>query len=81
MKIISNIRKRIVKLFMSPEKYAKFIGVSIGTNNFIPDKNCWSSEQYLITIGNNCTITNGIRIFTHGRAIVPRMRYPNFGVF
>ncbi len=81
MKIISNIIKRIVKFFMSPEKYAKFIGVNIGTNNFIPDKDCWSSEPYLITIGNNCAITNGVRIFTHGGARVARMKYPDFDVF
>lgn len=81
MKIISNLRKRIIKLFMSPEKYAKFIGVNIGTNNFIPDKDCWSSEPYLITIGNNCAITNGVRIFTHGGARVARMKYPDFDVF
>lgn len=81
MKIISNLRKRIIKLFMSPEKYAKFIGVNIGTNNFIPDKDCWSSEPYLITIGNNCAITNGVRIFTHGGARVARMKFPDFDVF
>lgn len=81
MKIISNIRKRIVKFFMSPERYAKFIGVKIGTNNFIPDKNCWSSEPYLITIGSNCQITTGVRIFTHGGGNVVRNVLPNFDVF
>lgn len=81
MKIISNIRNRIVKFFMSPEKYAKFIGVNIGTNNFIPDKNCWSSEPYLITVGSNCQITTGVRIFTHGGGNVARNKYPDFDVF
>lgn len=66
---------------MSPEKYAKFIGVNIGTNNFIPDKNCWSSEPYLITIGSNCQITTGVRIFTHGGGNVARHKYPDFDVF
>lgn len=81
MSVLLKIKKRIVKLFFSPEKYAKFIGVNIGTNNFIPDKDCWSSEPYLITIGNNCAITNGVRIFTHGGARVARMKYPDFDVF
>lgn len=81
MKIISNLRKRIVKLFLSPEKYARLIGVNIGTNNFIPDKNCWSSEPYLITVGSNCQITTGVRIFTHGGGNVARNKYPNFDVF
>lgn len=35
MKIISDLRKRIVKLFLSPEKYARLISVNIETNNFI----------------------------------------------
>ena len=66
---------------MSPERYAKFIGVKIGTNNFIPDKNCWSSEPYLITIGSNCQITTGVRIFTHVGGNVVRNVLPNFDVF
>lgn len=81
MKIISNIRNRIIKLLLSPERYAKYIGVNIGTDNFIPDKDCWSSEPYLITVGHHCAITNGVRIFTHGGARVVRMKYPDFDVF
>lgn len=43
-------------------------------------KNCWSSEPYLITVGNNCAITKGVRIFTHGGARVARNKYPDFDV-
>ena len=81
MSVLLKIKKRIVKLFFSPEKYAKSIGVNIGTNNFIPDKNCWSSEPYLITVGSNCQITTGVRIFTHGGGNVVRNKYPDFDVF
>jgi acetyltransferase-like isoleucine patch superfamily enzyme len=81
MKIISSLRKRVIKLFLSSEQYAKFIGVNIGTNNFIPDKDCWSSEPYLITVGSNCQITTGVRIFTHGGGNVVRNKYPDFDVF
>lgn len=66
---------------MSPEKYARYIGVNLGIDNFVPDKNSWSSEPYLITVGNHCAITNGVRIFTHGGARVARMKYPDFDVF
>lgn len=72
---------KIVKRFISAEKYAKLIGVNIGSNNFIPDKNCWSSEPYLITVGSNCQITEGVRIFTHGGARVARVKYPDFDAF
>lgn len=76
-----NILGKIRKKIMSPNKYARFIGVNIGVNNFIPDKSCWSSEPYLITVGNNCQITNGVRIFTHGGGNVVRNLYPGFDVF
>lgn len=73
--------KKIRKFLMSPEKYARHIGVNIGNNNFIPDKNCWSSEPYLITVGSNCQITSGVRILTHGGSNVVRNKYPDFDVF
>lgn len=72
---------KIIKKFLNPEKYARLIGVNIGTCNFIPDKNCWSSEPYLITVGNHCQITNGVRIFTHGGGNAVRKANPNFDVF
>ena len=77
--------KRIIDLWRyliySPNKYAKYIGVNIGVDNFIPDKKCWSSEPYLITIGNHCQITSGVRLFTHGGGNVARDKYPDFDVF
>lgn len=72
---------RIIKKVLSAEKYARYIGVNLGENNFIPDKNCWSSEPYLITVGNNCQITSGVRIFTHGGGNVIRNINPDFDVF
>lgn len=75
--IIEKLRKRL----MSPEAYAKHIGVNIGTDNFIPDKNCWSSEPYLITVGSHCQITAGVRLFTHGGGNVARKERPYFDVF
>lgn len=81
MKAMLNIVRKIIKRFFSPMQYAKLIGVNIGHNNFIPDKDCWSSEPYLITVGNNCAITSGVRIFTHGGARVARSVYPEFDIF
>ena len=78
---IRNLYYKLAKKLLSPEKYAKFIGVHIGKNNFIPDKECWSSEPYLITVGNHCQITNGVRLFTHGGGHVIRRQYPNFDIF
>lgn len=69
------------KFFMSSEEYARRIGVNIGKNNFVPDKETWSSEPYLITIGNNCQITMGVRIFTHGGGQPIRQQIPDFDSF
>lgn len=86
VKILTNFKSggvihRLFKRILSPEKYARLIGVNIGTDNFIPDKECWSSEPYLITVGSHCGITEGVRIFTHGGARVARKYYPDFDVF
>lgn len=57
------------------------IQVSKWGGNFIADKDHWPSEPYLITIGSNCALTKGVKIFTHGGARVARRKYPNYDVF
>lgn len=66
---------------LTPERYARYIGVNIGKNNYVPDKDTWSSEPYLITVGDNCQITRGVRLFTHGGGQVMRNRYPDYDAF
>lgn len=72
---------RIIKRLVSSEQYARLIGVTLGQNNFIPDKEMWPSEPYLVTIGDNCQITMGVRLFTHGGGQVMRKFYPDFDAF
>lgn len=72
---------RIIKRLVSPERYARLIGVTLGQNNFIPDKEMWPSEPYLVSIGDNCQITMGVRLFTHGGGQVIRKFYPDFDAF
>lgn len=67
------------KFFASPIKYARHIGVTIGENNFI-GKDHWSSEPYLITVGNNCQLTD-CKIFTHGGGNCVRSIHPDFDLF
>lgn len=64
----------------TPEKYARHIGVSIGKNCLI-DTRYWSSEPYLIKIGNNVQVTRGVSIHTHGGGNPVRRIYPDFDVF
>lgn len=79
--------KRIFRLFSlfrnrlySPQAYARHIGVNIGKNCLIDTRN-WSSEPYLITIGDNCQITRCVSIYTHGGGQAMRAIDPNFDVF
>lgn len=79
-RIIQLIKKIYWRYCKSSEAYARHIGVTIGTNCLINTRE-WSSEPYLITIGNNVAITSGVRLHTHGGARVARELYPNFDLF
>ena len=78
--MINIIRTLYWKFISSPEKYARHIGVKIGKNSFISTR-FWSSEPYLISIGNNVAVTAGVRFFTHGGGRTAREKYPKFDVF
>ena len=66
--------------FWSIERQARYAGVNMGNDNFVASQ-FWSKEPYLITIGNNCQITNGVKIFTHGGGGAVRNLYPDFDIF
>ena len=72
-RIIKFIKSKITPL----EYLAREAGVDIGYNNFISSP-FWGTEPYLIKIGNNCQITEGVKIFTHGGAQVLRDQDPEF---
>lgn len=74
---IGNILK---KFFFSPEKRARMAGVNMGKDNFIAG-DFWGSEPYLITIGNHCQITRGVKMHTHGGGGAVRKKYPKFDCF
>lgn len=78
-RIIRRIYGRLLNM-ISHEKYARWIGVKIGKNCVISDVH-WSSEPYLVTIGDNVALTSGVHIHTHGGGRAARRLYPNFDVF
>jgi acetyltransferase-like isoleucine patch superfamily enzyme len=65
------IRKIYRKLFqiivgkLFPVKYAKKIGVNLLSGVKIYGTVRWSTEPWLITIGDGCHITDGVRFETH----------------
>ena len=75
------IKELIHRSTTPPDVYARELGVIIGEDNFLPDKGCWSSEPYLITVGSHCQITSGVKIFTHGGGHVVRDKVPTFDTF
>ena len=75
--------KKIIDLFwrlQTPERYARHIGVVIGKGCLIATRK-WSSEPYLISIGNYVQITEGVSFHTHGGGNVLRDVIPDFDVF
>lgn len=78
------ILNRIIKFIKSKttpiETLAREAGVDIGYNNFISSP-FWGTEPYLIKVGSNCQITEGVKMFTHGGAQVLRDQDPDFDTF
>lgn len=64
-----------------PVRWARRLGVSVGDNTMIASNVFFSTEPYLIQIGNNCQITNGVCIHTHGGANVVRRCIPEYDSF
>lgn len=80
MNVINLIRKIYWQLLASPEREARHIGVTIGQNCLISTR-YWSSEPYLIKIGNNVQVTDNVSFHTHGGGNCIRKEHPEFDVF
>lgn len=64
-----------------PVEYAKMIGVNILGRGKIYGKVEWSTEPWLITIGDNVHITNGARFITHdGGTLIFRKYVPDLEI-
>lgn len=80
MKILSLLKYLYWRYLTSSHAYARHIGVNFGKNNYFGTKRIWSSEPYLITIGNNCQLTDCMLI-THGGGASVRKNHPDFDCF
>lgn len=56
--------KNLIILFRGPVGYARYLGVEVGEGCRIYIKR-FTSEPFLISIGNRVTITSGVRLLTH----------------
>ncbi len=68
------------RYIVSPEKYARHIGVTIGRHCFVSTRE-WGNEPYLITIGDNVQITRNVSVHTHGGGHCIRAQHPDFDIF
>lgn len=66
--------------FQNPEKQARHYGVTIGENCLIATRR-WSSEPYLITIGNHVQVTEDVWFHTHGGGNTIRFEVPDYDSF
>ena len=80
MNLFKRLNSLYWRFFVNPERYARHLGIKIGDNCLISTRN-WSTEPYLVTIGNNVQITDGVSIHTHGGGNSIRWKYPDFDVF
>lgn len=80
MKLIKRLYNFYWRYIASPQAYAIHIGVKIGNNCFISTRN-WSSEPYLVTIGNNVQLTRDVFIHTHGGGNSIRRECSDFDIF
>ena len=66
---------------INPLKYAKKIGVNMGDNVHIYGNISWGSEPWIITLGNNVHITDGVRFITHdGGTLLYRDKIPDLEI-
>lgn len=61
--------------------YERFLGVKFGSNIRMTGMPSFGSEPFLISIGNNVTITQGVTFHNHdGGVAVIRSKYPNIDI-
>lgn len=76
-----HLYNRLYRLTHTTQQWARYIGVGLGSNNMIADYDHWGTEPYLISVGSNCQLTHGCKLFTHGGGNVLRDKIPDFDAF
>lgn len=77
--VINQVIKGVVSKFISDEEYARRLGVKIGRNCYISTRH-FTSESYLIEIGNYVRIAPDTKFFTHGGLWSQRKKNPSLNL-
>lgn len=80
MKLLKRLSRLYWHYWADAEREARHLGVNIGEKCLIATRN-WSSEPYLITIGNNVQIAGDVWFFNHGGGNCIRKDHPDFEAF
>ena len=81
MSLIKQIRNKLWRHSHSAEDYARRIGVNVGDNFHVYGDVVWSTEPWIITVGDNVHITDGVRFETHdGGTLLFRSEIPDLEV-
>ncbi|MEZ9482507.1 DapH/DapD/GlmU-related protein [Vibrio splendidus] len=80
MKIIRKIFNKIRFKMMTDEDYARYVGVEFGHGCNISTRG-FSSEPYLIKLGDNVRVAKGVCFFTHGGLIPFRTKDSDLDIF
>lgn len=89
MKLFALIKRTLFEIslitsneYSSYKIYSKFSGVIFGRNVRLVGRVDFGSEPYLITLGDNVTITSGVRFITHDGGVgIFRKEFPGINVF
>lgn len=77
MRILTRLINVYYRYCKSLKDYALHIGVKIGDSTEIYTSG-WSTEPYLIEIGNHVQVTSNVKFFTHGGGQCFKKRYSGF---
>lgn len=81
MSIIKKLKCKLWRHAHTPEEYARRIGVNAGEDFHIYGEVAWSTEPWLITVGDHVHITDGVRFETHdGGTLLFRKDVPDLEV-
>ena len=78
-----NIRSiyRLILSKLNPLKYAEKAGVNMRGSVFLYGRVVWGTEPWIITLGNNVHITEGVRFLTHdGGTLLFRDKVPDLEI-
>lgn len=82
MKKISKIKRKLAQLILPPIRYAEKIGVNFPIGGIhIYGKVKWGTEPWIITLGENVHITDGVKFVTHdGGTLLYRKQIPDLEI-